>query len=69
MSRKPRTPEELAKERAGKKAFTLYLDASLMNYVKRRATEAGTSASEIVNEALDVYVTNDKQRSSNQKPR
>lgn len=69
MSRKPKTPEELALEKAGKKTYSLYLDISLMENIKNLASEAGLSASDIANEALSVYLSNVKQHSPNKSHR
>ncbi len=69
MSRRAKTPEQLAIERAGKKAFTLYLSVSNMNYLKDRAASANVSASELVNEAISHYINIIKQDSSNKKKR
>lgn len=59
----PKTPEDLAKTPKGKDKYTLYLDVRLMEYIKDRAAKAGVSASQVVNEALGVYV--DSIRSTN----
>jgi post-segregation antitoxin (ccd killing protein) len=62
MSHKPRTPEELARERAGKKAYTLYLDIASMEQLKSMAKDAGISVSEIANEAITSYVRSIKKK-------
>lgn len=54
--KKPRTPEDLAKKTRGKDKYTLYLDVNLMDYIKDRATRAGSNASQVVNEAITAYV-------------
>lgn len=54
--RKPKTPEDLANKVKGKDKYTLYLDVPSMEYIKERAAKAGVSASEVVNEALALYI-------------
>jgi hypothetical protein len=61
---KAKTPEELAAKSEGKDKFTLYLDVQIMKYIKHRAAKAGTSASEVVNEAITAYVIAIKDRKS-----
>ncbi len=69
MGRKPKTPEDLALKRTGKKSYAVYLDVSLMETVKARAAEAGTSASEVVNEAIAFYMSYIKPHSSKKNQR
>jgi hypothetical protein len=53
---RPKTPEEIAKNGPAMDQFNLYLEVSLMKYIKDRAKRAGTSASRVVNEAISMYV-------------
>ena len=61
---KVKTPEQLAKESAGKAKFTLYLDVSNMEEISRRAAKAQTSSSKIVNEAIHAYLAVLKEKKS-----
>ncbi len=54
--KRPRTPEELANAPRTRDKYTLYLNVSSMEYIRDRAAKAGISASEVVDEALRMYI-------------
>lgn len=54
--KKPKTPEELANEPRGKGKYTLYLSVEPMEYIKSRAAKAGSNTSEVVDEAIRMYL-------------
>ncbi len=56
MSRRPKTPEELAPNPGEKKSVALYLDVQDVEYLKKRASKAGTSLSAVVGEAIKAYI-------------
>lgn len=63
MSHKPKTPEELALERAGKKSVSLYLSSVNIEGVKKIAgATPGVSTSEIVDEAISFYLKSIKRQ-------
>jgi hypothetical protein len=61
MAHKPKTPEELARSRAGKKSYSLYLNAAAMDEIKKIATDQ-VSVSEIVDEAISSYLRSVKRQ-------
>ncbi len=60
---KPRTPEELAKDKDRDK-YTLYLNVDNMSEVQARAGKANTSASKLVDEAIAYYLSALKSKKS-----
>lgn len=63
--KRPRTPEEIAREGSGKNKYTLYLSVRSMEYIKDRCakTKNTVSVSEVVDEAIKAYletIRNDK---------
>lgn len=62
---KIKTPEEVAEEsETGKDKFTLYLDRTAMEYMRKRAAKVGTSTSRLVNAAILAYMEADKSKKS-----
>jgi hypothetical protein len=60
--KKLRTPEELANRSKLKDKYTLYLTVERMEYIKERSGKAGTSASEVVDEAIRLYIDSIKKK-------
>jgi hypothetical protein len=59
---KAKTPEDLASAEAAYSKYTLYLEVKAMEYIKKRAAKANIGASKIVNEAINAYIADLKDK-------
>lgn len=62
MSKKPKTPDEIAKDRPVKETYSFHLIKHNVEIIKSMAKKAGIHTSDIVDELIQNYLDNIKDK-------